>query len=99
MTTGTAATQLMLALVAAALGTSNIARAGDLPQLLQDSPWQPLALPLSLYVGLPPLRLLLALWAPASTIRRAACSHAMQICMHATAGLALLTLPIVATLV
>lgn len=96
MTTGTAALQLVLALTAAALGAGNFARAADVSELLQDSPWQALALPLSLYVGAPPLRLLLALWGPSRAVRRAACSHTMQLCMHAAVCMALLTLPIAA---
>lgn len=96
MTTGTAALQLVLALVAAILGTVNLARAEDFMKLLRGSPWQALALPLSLYVGAPPLRLLLALWGPSRVVRRAACSHTMQVCMHVVVCTALLTVPIAA---
>ena len=88
--------QLLLALVAAVVGGAAAGDAASLSNLLRDSPWQLLSMPLSIYVGLPPLRLLLVLWGPSRGIRKAACSRVMHISMHAAACAALLCIPAVA---
>eukprot|EP00892_Ulva_mutabilis_P002650 jgi/Ulvmu1/12386/UM009_0032.1 len=95
-TTATAAGQLLLAVAAAATGAAAVAAAPSLSAALRGGPWQALAVPLSAYVGLPPLRLLLAVWAPHRALRRAMCSHSMHLCVNAVTCVALLCIPVVA---